>query len=261
MNPNQALARHDQDTLVRLRMGNDRELLIALGMSDSDAASFLGRSRQALHQMLGPKDGSGAPSNYFKAGDILTLVSAARQLGRVGPDFDPDVVLDYAEATRKESEPEAFALLRSVLSEKPQQLDLEGADAVILVLAGFAEMLSRFPSAGEFLTELVRKAASAEVGAEVVVVCPTSTRARIAGEWLRVPASRCFGNDLADHYLPTIVILRAGEPGVFVLTENGNFNGSAPFARATMAESVWALLPAEARQEIEERRARGARRS
>lgn len=241
---------------------DDRDLLSELGMSDSDAAALLGRSRQALHQKLGPKNSSrkGAKgravpgrSEYFKVSDIFTLTSAARQLGRP---FRGDVILSYAERTRKKREPEAFALLESVLRDDPQPLeDIAGATAILMVLPGFAEMLVRFDRVGDFLVDIVEDARSmSDPAAQVFVVGPTAMQADIAGDWLGVPEDRCFGHESADLLPPAIIVFSEDDQRVYTLTETGQFMGVPAFQRATMARRALVMLPPEMRTVASPRR-------
>jgi hypothetical protein len=241
---------------------DDRQLLSELGMSDGDAAALLGRSRQALHQKLGPKSssrkggkGRAVPgrSEYFKVSDIFTLTSAARQLGRP---FRADAILSYAERTRKKREPEAFALLESVLRDDPQPLeDIAGASAILMVLPGFAEMLVRFDRVGDFLVDIVEDARSiGDPAAQVFVVGPTAMQADIAGDWLGVAEDHCFGHESADLLPPTIIVFSADDQRVYTLTETGHFMGVPAFQRATMARRALVMLPPEMRTVASPRR-------
>jgi hypothetical protein len=237
------------ETLVKPRLCTDRELLDLLKMSDADAAAYLGRTRQALHSKLGPRNGSRAgPSGYLKTSDILTLVTAAREFGR---DFKPNDVLDYVAYTRKASEPEAFELLESFLSEASPKIDVAGASAVILILPAFADMLTAFPESRAYLTEVVDEAR--DCGVKVMVIGPTSVRARLAGASLGVEDGLCFGHEQADVYSPTIIVVDERDPNVFILTHDARFVSVAPFNRATMTENALAMLPPEVRRSVTSR--------
>lgn len=237
--------RHKLDTIPYI--STDRELLRQLQMSDAEAATFLGRTRQALHLQLGPTKGDGR-AGYLKASDMLTLVSAARQLGK---EFNPRSVLDYARRMRADLEPEAFALLEGLLGDEPADIDFAGAAAMILVLPSFAEMAARFRGLEDSLKKMVADARARNL--LVAVIGPTSSRARMAGSQLGVDDKLCFGDELADLYLPTIVILGDRESGVFVLTENEKFVGAPQFNRASMAHNIQAMLPPEVRAQVQSR--------
>ncbi len=227
---------------------DDRQLLVELDMSDSDAAAILGRSRQALHQKLGSskgtRKGAAGSSKYFKVSDIYTLTSAARQLGIP---FRSEAVLDYVGRTRKEREPEAYALLYRLLRQVTQPLDVAAASAVLMVLPGFAEMLVRFDHVGDFLLDIIESARERSDSAEVFVVGPTSMQANIAGDWLGVAEDRCFGHDLADLLSPTLIVFAAGDQRVYTLNDKGEFMGAPEFQKATIARNALALLPSEMR--------------
>lgn len=240
-----ALLKRREDVIA-----NDKDLLNALGMTASAAATLLGRSRQALS--------TGLASNrpYFRTTDIMALVAAARQretLDREG------LVFEYVQGSRSPADP-ALGLLKDVLFDRPVEPDLADAQAIVIVVAGFAELLSRFGDAVRELEKLVEKSRSMAAAPEVFIVSTSWTRAKIAGRSLDVPEDHCFGDDAADHYAPTIVIYRSGsDPGVYVLTGDLKFRSAAPSARPTMAESVLTMLPPDVRGRIAVRRSGGGR--
>jgi hypothetical protein len=237
------------------RIANDRDLLDELQMSDADAAMFLGKSRQALNAQLGPKKGEGRapPSDYFKLSDILILTSAARQLGR---SFDAAAVKGYVDSSRKPAtDTRPYELLISLLKAEPEGLDTEGADSIILILPAFQELRTRWVSVATFLRRLVGELNQRVPRPRVLVLGSTATRARMAGQWLRgVPDEDCFGSDMVDHYLPTIMAYRRAEDDlrIFVLTEEGSFKGAPSFVQDMMAGCVRSMLPLAARSALDD---------
>lgn len=230
---------------------DDRALLRALHMSDADAALFLGKSRQALNVQLGPKNGSNAPDDYFKLSDILVLIAAARQLGR---SFEVKALRAYVERTRKpEKESAPYKLLMSLLKAEPEGLDTSGADTVVFILPAFHEM-RKLTHVRDFLRKTAVELARRDPPCELFVLATTDGRARSAGDFLGIDHTQCFGSDLVDHYLPSIMVYRrAGDDlRVFVLTEEGNFSRAPTFIQPMVADCVRSMLPKAIRPALDE---------
>lgn len=229
---------------------DDRALLNELGLTDSQAALFLGKSRQALNGQLGPKKGAGQPGtlDYFKLSDILMLVSAARQTGRA---FSAERVEDYVRRTRAPRGEEShipFELLMGVLLGEPPTLDIEGADTVVFMLPAFADLRSQLEKAARELMKVARQLQDATPQPKVFILASTSMQAKMAGQWLGLDCGEnCFGRDIVDHYLPTVLVYRSAqdEARPYVLTESGTFVEAPHFRAPMIAECVRSLLPEE----------------
>jgi hypothetical protein len=235
-------------------IADDRSLLRCLKMSDADAALFLGKSRQALNSQLGPKNGFNPPDDYFKLSDILVLTSAARQLGRT---FDVKALKDYIDRTRtpnKEGAP--YKLLMSLLNAEPEGLDTDGADTVILILPAFHELRAKLPEVRDFLRKTVAELARRDPPCEIFVLGATDGRAQSAGDFLGVDRGRCFGSDLVDHYLPSIMVYRRATDDlkVFILTQDGDFSRAPTFIQPMLADCVRSMLPKAIRPALEDGR-------
>jgi hypothetical protein len=228
---------------------DDRSLLEALHMTDAEAASFLGKSRQALNNQLGPKKGppGTAPLDYFKLSDILVLISSARATGR---QFDPIRVGDYVERTRKPREGESdvpFDVIMEMLMGEPSALNTEGADTVIFMLPAFVELRSQRPDAAEELAEVAKELRARDPMPEILIFSSTDMQATMAGKWLDLDTGKTFGRDIVDHYFPTVLVYRRKEDRAipYVLSEKGTFVEAAHYRGAMMAECLRSLLPDE----------------
>lgn len=228
---------------------DDRSLLDALHMTDAEAASFLGKSRQALNNQLGPKKGppGTAPLDYFKLADILVLISSARATGR---QFDPVRVGDYVERTRKPSAEETnvpFKVIKMLLGN-PSPLNTEGANTVIFMLPAFVELRSQRPDAAEELSRVAKDLRAGNPETEIFIFSSTAMQAEMAAKWLELYTEKnSFGRDIVDHYLPTVLAYWREEDKAipYVLTENGLFVEAAHYRGAMMAECLRSLLPDE----------------
>lgn len=256
MNAYQKVAnRGTVDAASNQPLANDRDLLDALKMSDSDAAMFLGKSRQALNTQLGPKKGARrkAPANYFKLSDIVIMVSAARQLGR---EFNVPAVKDYVERTRKPAGEDGkgpYKMLLGLLEGEQEKFELHGAGALVFVLPSFAELRARHADIAEDLRDIVRRAQTMNPQPTLFLLSSTSLQAKMAGQWLGIQDSqKCFGRDVVDHYLPTILLYNSAndEPRPFVLTENGTFVAAPRFLSHMVADCVRSLLPLQVSREL-----------
>ncbi len=216
-------------------------------MTDAEAASFLGKSRQALNNQLGPKKGGTAPPDYFKLSDILVLISSARATGR---QFDGLRVGEYVARTRKPREGESdvpFDVIMKMLLGEPSALNTEGADAVIFMLPAFVELRSQRPDAADELAEVARELRERSPMPEILIFSSTDMQATMAGKWLELDTGKCFGRDIVDHYFPTVLVYRGAEDKAipYVLSEKGTFVEAAYYRGPMMAECLRSLLPDE----------------
>jgi len=233
---------HDRDDILE----NDRMLLKRLQLNYSEAATFLSRSRQAVQSKLsGPEP---APNNYFTPGEIVILVSAARQLGREIPPKAVSEIRDYVAGTRGK-EGEVFKLFVQLLNADTDSVDVSDATAIVFLLPGFAELRTSRPDVAEALADLVEGLPDDETRPAVFVLSSTEMQAQMAGRWLGVELANCFGSDLTDHYLPTILVYRrAARPDQdaalpFVLTERGTFEAAPRFRTNMIADCVQSMMP------------------
>lgn len=237
------------------RIDDDRALLRHLRINDSDAAMFLGRSRQTLIIKLGPKKGAKhpPPSNYFKLTDIVILVSAARQMGR---NIDPETIRIYVDSTRKPAEglsDERYAMLIGLLSGSSERISLAGAETVVFVMPAFAELRAhRLEVARDLKRRIKEDIGGMEPPPTVYLLAPTNLQARAAGQWLGIDAGHCYGSEVIEYYLPSILVYRdlMEEPSPYVLTEDGEFVAAPRFMNHMVADCVRSLLPADVGQKL-----------
>lgn len=122
---------------------NEKELLTALGMTESDAASALGRSRQSLYQA-----GLGDRRDYFKKNDLVALLFAARARA---PALDLSEVYDYLGRTRSAA---LVAELRSVSGAEGTEATLSRYHEVWAILPDLVYLRQSHPEAMALLLSL-----------------------------------------------------------------------------------------------------------
>jgi hypothetical protein len=233
---------------------DDRGLLDSLGLGDVDAAMFLGKSRQALNNQLGPKKakpGQVRPTDYFRLGEILILVSGARQLGR---DVDVPSVRHYVECTRAAEAGNApYRLLMELLDGEYEEIDLEGADTVVFLLPAFADLRASRGDVAMNLLHLAHSLPKGEGAPAVFVLSSTEMQAQMAGHWLGLnDGANCFGREIVDHYLPTVLVYRRerDEPRPYVLTERGAFEAAPRFRSNMIADCVRSMMPTDVAKQL-----------
>lgn len=236
-------------------INNDRDLLSALGLSDAQAAAFLGKSRQALNNMLGSRRSGEAPNDYFKASDVLVLLIAAR---RKGHDFDESEVRRYVEIRPKRGDSDALDMVLSELGPRHDALDhLPGAEAVVMIVPDYDDLLQRNPKTAARLDEFIDRVIEADSDPWLVLLASSNEmRATSAARGLGLagPKVRPVGHPYIDHYTPMVLIYGTVEekddPRSFLFTEKGDLV-EAPFYRAAMLSAcVKHMLPAEVRNDI-----------
>lgn len=233
---------------------HDRELLDRLGLSDVDAASILTRSRQALNNQLGAKKAPAEaprPTTYFRMGEIALLVGGARQFGR---QIDIPAIKHYVAVTRPdEIDGPAYQLLVKSLEGEAEEIDLADASTIVFLLPAFADLRA---SRGDVAMNLLYLAHALPRGANapaVFVLSSTEMQARMAGQWLGLDhGSNCFGRDIVDHYLPTVLVYcrKRDESRPYVLTERGTFEAAPKFRSNMIADCVRSLMPSEMRRDL-----------
>jgi len=233
-------------------IADDRELLARLGLSDAEAAMFLSKSRQALNNQLGPKKARGrAPSDYFRLGEIALLVGAARQLDR---QIDIEAVKAYVAATRPEELGKPpYKLLLSLLAGGTEAIDCDGASTIIFLLPSFADLRASRGEVAIRLLHLARSIPKAPDGPAVFVLSSTEMQATMSGQWLGLDnGSNCFGRDIVDHYLPTVLVYRqeSDDARPYVLTERGTFEAVPRFRSNMIADCVRSMMPSELRSHL-----------
>lgn len=235
-----------------MEIRNDRELLTELGMNDAVAASYLGKSRQALNMKLGPKRVDAMPESYFKISEILVLIMAARQRSQK---FDEGAVRDFIDRTASERAGRSDSLkLLDQLLRGVEELDVTDAGTVVMILPAFADQRAQSPSFSRDLRRLAETIGRMQPVPRVMVISSTTMQAQIAAEWLKLPAgkTRWFGHELVDHYVPTVLVFsrKGGAPCPYLLTERGGLALAPQFRAYMMAECVRLMLPQEAREEL-----------
>lgn len=230
---------------------DDRQLLDELNLTDAEAASFLGKSRQALNGQLGSKRSreKSGPFDYFKVSDIVILVSAARQVGRV---FDVARISEYVFRTRprRGDEPGVpFELLDNLLFGETSAIDVAQADTVVFMLPAFADLCAHRPDARDALVKIAKQLRSANPRPNIFVLSSTPTQAKMVAQWfdLDLEEDHCFGDEIVDHYLPTVLTYNQNSDIArpYVLTENGTFVEAPQFRAPMMVQCVRSLLPNE----------------
>lgn len=117
-------------------IGSDRELLGALGLSETQAADILDRTRQAVNAaFVAKRDRRG----YFKPSDIILLRMAARAAGH---DFDDQAVIGYVREVHKSAAAERVRSAFGMLAARP---DLSTAEEAWVILPDFARLRSTSP--------------------------------------------------------------------------------------------------------------------
>lgn len=232
---------------------SDRDLLAELGMSDAVAASYLGKSRQALNLKLGPKRVGAMREPYFKISEILVLVMAARQRGQ---EFDEEAVREFIDDTASEragQSDESLKLLDQLLSGV-KDIDVTDAGTVVMILPAFADQRAQLPDFSKDLRRLAETLGEMQPVPWVTVFSSTKMQAQMAVEWLKLPMdkTRWFTHEYVDHYVPSVLVFskKGGDPRPYVLTERGGLIQAPQFRAHTLAECVRFMLPPEARKEL-----------
>ncbi|HVQ07891.1 MAG TPA: hypothetical protein VMS43_05610 [Allosphingosinicella sp.] len=232
-------------------IADDRQLLVRLGLSDVDTAMILTKTRQALNNQLGPKKapaGQQRPTNYFRMGEIALLVGGARQLDRP---IDVPAIKHYVAATRSaEIGKPAYQLLMKSLEGESEEIDLADASTVVFLLPAFADLRAARGDVAMNLLYLAHALPRGEEAPAVFVLSSTEMQARMAGQWLGLDTgSNCFGRDIVDHYLPTVLVYcrDRDESRPYVLTERGTFEAAPKFRSNMIADCVRSLMPSEMR--------------
>lgn len=236
-----------------LRIRDDRDLLVELGLSDAAAATYLGKSRQALNVQLGAKRSSAVRQPYFKLSEILVLVIAAEDRGH---QFDEEAVWQFVEETarlRTGGSEQTFKLLKQHL-DNAQEVDLTDVGTVLMVLPAFADMRAQLPNFSRDLRRLVEALDQVRPRPWVGVLSSSSMQAQMAAEWLTLPEDRSawFTNEQVDSYGPTVLVFprQGGEPRPYTVTDRGGLGPATQFRAQTMGEYVKFMLPPKARVEL-----------
>lgn len=122
---------------------SDKALLDALSLSESEAATILGRTRQSLYQA-----GLSTRSNYFKVNDLRSLVFEAR--GR-NKDLNMEPILAYVEQSRGRDVAEA---IRAVGAHEADTVDMSSYSEIWVVLPDVAWLNRSHPDSLKRVIEL-----------------------------------------------------------------------------------------------------------
>lgn len=244
----------EEDVKV-LAIANDRVLLEKLHLSNVEAARYLGRSRQAVHNKL-----SRNPRDYFSLGEIVFLVHAARSQHASISDQEVEDIVEYVEHTRGTPESAPFRLFEQLMRAETQPIDVTGASGIVMLLPNLPELRKALPEVASGLFELVANLPTDAARPKVFVISPTQTQAAIAARWLGLEdESSYFADDLVDHYGPTILVYRQGkgqerdEAIPYVLSGNDTFEAASRLRRHQIADCVSMMLPAEIAAQLRNR--------
>lgn len=229
-------------------IGSDRELLAELGMSDAAAAAAIDKTRQALNLKLGPQRSSAADPPrrpYFKPTDLLLLIMSAQDSDH---SFDEHAVWQFIEESapyRSGGSEETYRRIQSQLGL--EEIDLEGAGTVVMILPAFADMRAALPGFSMDLARVAERLARQRPAPWLAVLSSSNLQARMAADWLRLPAHRtgCATHEFVDHYLPTVLVFpRTGEdPRSYALNERNNLGAAPQFRASVIGEFVKFMLP------------------
>ncbi|RYG88305.1 MAG: hypothetical protein EON59_04875 [Alphaproteobacteria bacterium] len=128
-----------------MTIGSDRELLAALGLTETQAADILDRTRQAVNAaFVADRDRRG----YFKPSHIILLRMAARAAGH---DFDDQAVIAYVRAVHKAAAAERVRSAFGMLATRP---DLSAAAEAWVILPDFARLRTMSPDHADTIRSL-----------------------------------------------------------------------------------------------------------
>lgn len=126
----------------------DKDLLDALGMSESEAARVLGRSRQSLYQAkLSERD------NYFKKEEVRDLAFAAKS---ANPDLDLGQVIEFAAQSRS---PDLAEMLAQIDTLSPEAEAFLNYKELWVVLPDVGWIYNSYPHVMETLIKLAGRPA------------------------------------------------------------------------------------------------------
>lgn len=249
-------------------IANDRELLEALGMTDAQAAMYLGKSRQALNNKLKSKRRGDAPNDYFKASDLLILVIAARRLGNA---FDVGQLRRYVKETRAPAASagagDAYAMLIQELDGNDDiEREIRDASTVVLIIPEFDQLSKGNPTGASRLTALAGMIRRLPSDPWIVVLSISEVKASAAARELGLSGRRVrpVSHEYVDHYTPMALIYsdaeRAGndsiaeqggiQPRPFLLTDTGRLVAAPHYRAAMMSDCVKYMLPDQVRHEL-----------
>lgn len=242
-------------TPERLVIDNDRDLLLALGMNDATAAEAIGKTRQALNVKLGAQRDKGSGGQrplYFKASDILLLVLHAQHARHP---FNAYAVMDYVDGTAGErgGSRETYVQIRSTLIGD-EDVDLDGASTVVLLLPAFTEITTQLPEFSSALQGFANKLKELQAEPWIIVLSSSKTQAEMARDWLQLPANRTrtFAHEYVDYFVPCVLVYPAGKqtPRAYALTERGTLGPAPRFRIGAMGEYIKFMLPMPERIEL-----------
>ena len=207
-------------------IANDRDLLEAIGLTDADVSAFLGKSRQTLNNQLGAKRDRTAPRAYFKSGELLTLMTAARQWNPSFDDKTKRAVLAHIEGTRDGKGDGAYRLLIDSLRGGPE-VNLDDAKGIVMIAPDFLGLLSRHRAIVDRLQAVADDVSSRDDAPWIVVLSSSSYQSKMASQTLGLSANqvRTASHDYVEHYLPMILVYddlsEKAEPRPFIVSAEG----------------------------------------
>lgn len=123
-------------------IGSDKELLDALGLSEVEAATALGRSRQSLYQA-----GLTQRQDYFKRSDLISLVFEAQVRSN---SINLSDVYDYIGQTR----PSDLDVIRTLSASDAQEPRLREYGELWIVIPDLAYLTQSHPEAKSMFVRL-----------------------------------------------------------------------------------------------------------
>lgn len=221
---------------------DDRDFLNALDLGDSDAAMYLGKSRQTLNTMLGSqRNPSGQRAKrYLKCADMHQLISAAILRGT---EFDSERLAVYIERERKD-DPGRDIVLADLRAPK-LKIDWEKAYAMILMLPHFWEIDGNRAPALQALRVHVKEMQDRQRGSKVVIISDSRMGAVRIAENLDLLPEQCQRNEVAENYFPSVLVYVEGEelPHLLLLTEDNKFVYAPQFSVDVISACVERFLP------------------
>lgn len=209
-------------------IANDRDLLLALGLTDAETSIYVEKSRQTLiNKLRAAKEGK-APDNYFKASEILMLVTAAAKTQTEFTSKRKEAVFNYIRESRGGSENEQDRMLLKVvldtLSGEPD-LDLTAAATIVFLLPDFLALKSSQPNAFSLLRSVVRDAQGMDLSPKLLVLSAGKLEAGAAAAELGLSANdQNFGYDerAAQHMSSVNIITKYGDCQTYIISADGS---------------------------------------
>ncbi|TAJ73696.1 MAG: hypothetical protein EPO51_04255 [Phenylobacterium sp.] len=156
-------------------LASDKDLLGALGMTETEAAAALGRSRQSLYQAA-----LSDRTDYFKKSDLVALLFAARSRD---PALDFEPVYDYLQRSRAR-DPNLVRDLKAMTTAEGDEATLARYGELWIVLPDLAYLQEAHPEATAMMVRLAGRP-----GARTRFYCATDQDADLLRQTLPADAA------------------------------------------------------------------------